>query len=359
MRTLRVYLFTALLAAIVLTACGANGSAGDPATGGEGAANEPVTLIDFGFTGDIQNMFRENLAEPFMEEHPNVTVELIGGVSEDAIAQIKAAQGASPIDTMLLGEPRYLQARQEGWIRTLTEEEVPNIKNVYPNIQAHCSPGTAAWTIELVGLVYNPDLVPEPQSWEDLWTNPAYEGKIGMASPGSNAGFLFMMLIGKLFGEGESDQEVIWQKLDELQPFVVAANPEALGQLLEREEIGVAINWSTEAAVTMSKGFNVEFTLPKPGGIAQVGCYGVLKNSANAEMAAAYINQALGEEFQTAMSRPPHFFAPVNMNVEISEESAVLLPTADQYPDLITIDFETALPLRAELTDQFTRRYGQ
>jgi putative spermidine/putrescine transport system substrate-binding protein len=320
---------------------------------------EEATLVDFGYTGDIQTvLFGENLANPFMESHPGVTVELIGGISEDAIAQIKAAQGASPIDTMLLGEPRYLQAQREGWILPLSEEDIPNVADVYPNIQEHCSPGAVAWTVELIGLAYNPDLVPRPESWEDLW-KPEYEGKIGMAAPSSNAGFLFLMMIGKLFGSGEGDLDTIWAKLDELGPFVVASNPEALSQLLETEEIGVAINWNTEAAVSIGKGFNVEYTMPSPGAIAQVGCYGVIAGTANPELAKEYINGALGLDFQQAMSEPPWFFAPVNKNVVLSEESARILPSPEEYANLVTIDFETALPLREGLTDQFIRDYGQ
>jgi putative spermidine/putrescine transport system substrate-binding protein len=323
------------------------------------ATPEPVKLVDWGFTGDIQtNLFGENLAKPFMAANPGVTVELLGGITEDAIAQIKAAQGASPYDTILLGEPRYLQAKREGWILPITEQDIPNVKDVYPNIQSHCAPQAVAWTLELIGVAYNPDMVPKPESWDDLWKEE-YKGKIGMAAPSSNAGFLFLMMVAKRFGSGEADLDTVWKKLDELKPFVVASNPEALSQLLERKEIGIAINWATETAVSLNKGFNIEFTMPKPGAIAQVGCYGILKNTANPDVAKKYVNQALGVEFQTAMSKPPFFFAPVNKNVQIGAESAKLLPAPEDYPNLVTIDIATALPLRQGLTDQFIRDYGQ
>ncbi len=372
MKHMKAILYILVLASLLLAACG--GAATQPPAEEappveeeappteEEAPAEPaegVTIVDWGYTGDIQTgVFGENMAKPFMESHPGVTIELLGGISEDAIAQIKAAQGASPIDTMLLGEPRYLQAQREGWILPITGEDIPNVAEIYPNIQEHCAPAAVAWSVELIGLVYNPDLVPKPESWEDLW-KPEYEGMVGMAAPSSNAGFLFLMMLGKLFGSGEDDLDTIWAKLDELAPFVVANNPETLSQLLENEEIGVAINWNTEAAVSLGKGFNVEFTMPEPGGIAQVGCYGVLKDTANPDLAKEYVNTALGLEFQQAMSEPPWFFAPVNKNVVLSEESAKILPSAEQYPNLITINFEVALPLREDLTDQFIQKYGQ
>ena len=371
MKNLKTILFVLVVVSLLATACGGAATQAPAPTQEQAAAPtqeqaaaptaaaEEVTLVDWGYTGEIQtNLFGDNMAKPFMESHPGVKIELLGGISEDAIAQIKAAQGASPIDTMLLGEPRYLQAQREGWILPITGSDIPNVADVYPNIQAHCSPAAVAWTVELIGLVYNPDLVPKPESWEDLW-KPEYKGLVGMAAPSSNAGFLFLMMLGKVFGSGEDDLDTVWAKLDELQPFVVANNPETLSQLLENEEIGVAINWNTEAAVSIGKGFNVEFTMPEPGGIAQVGCYGVLQNTANPELAKEYVNSALALDFQQAMSEPPWYFAPVNKNVVLSEESAKILPSADQYPNLITIDFNKALPLREGLTDQFIRDYGQ
>ena len=352
----------AAISVMLLVSCTAQPSGESP--GGStsavaSVATEEVTLVDFSFAGDIQTLFRENLADPFEASHPGVTVEVNGGISEDAIAQIKAAQGASPYDTMTLGQPRYLQAQSEGWITSLSEADVPNLADVYPALQEKCSPGAVAWTIETIGVVYNPDLVPAPEEWADLW-NPEYEGKVGMAAPASNAGFLFMVLINKLFGESETDFDTAFERLHELEPFVVAPNPETLGQLLEREEIGIAINWSTEAAVTIASGANVEFAYPAPGAMGQVSCYSVIADTAYPELAKEYVNAAIGEEFQTAMSQAPWFFAPSNMNVEPSAEALELIPAPDEYDNLITVDdLASVLEFRADVTDRFTQEFGQ
>jgi len=344
MKATRMIFATVLLFSVLLAAC---------------AKEEEVILIDWGYTGDIQTgLFGEYMANPFMEANPNVTIELLGGMSSDAIAQIKAAQGVSPIDTMLLGKPRYLQAAREGWILDLTREDIPNTADTYENIQQECEPGAVAWTMEIIGVVYNPELVEKPESWADLW-NEEYKGKIGMVSPSGNVGFLFLSMLGKEFGSGEDDFDTIWEKLHELEPFVVTSNPETLSQLVENGEIAIGINWNTEAAVSLGKGFNVEFTMPAPGGIAQVGCYGVLKDTAYPDLAKEYINTALGLDFQQQMSEPPFYFAPVNKGVVLSDESAKILPGPDEYPNLITIDYDLALPLREQLTDDFIRDFGQ
>jgi putative spermidine/putrescine transport system substrate-binding protein len=341
-----------VLAFLLLSACSG------PAAQGSGQATS-VQLVDWGFTGDTQKVFHDSLAKPFEDAHPGVTIKLLGGVTDDAIAQIKAAQGAAPYDTILLGEPRYLQATQEGWIQPLTAADTPGVADVYPNLQKKCAPNAVAWTVETIGVIYNPDLVPAPASWSDLW-KPEYKGKIGMASPASNSTFLFLILLNKLFGKGEADWDAAFQKLDALKPFKVAANPEALGQLLERKEIGLAINWSTDSAITISKGFNAKFTYPAPGPAAQVSCYAVLKNSAHADLAKAYVNQALGVEFQSAFSKAPYYFAPVNKNVQPPAEAAAFIPAPSDYDKLITVDdWSAVLADRETVTDRFTKSYGE
>lgn len=365
MKKIKLFVFVVVIFSMLLTACAAPAAptaapaGAPPAPPAAPAPAKEVTLVDFGYTGDIQTgLFGKFMAEPFMAANPNIKIKLIGGVSGDAITQIKAAQGKSPIDTMLLGKPRYLEAARDGWILPISGADVPNVADVYPNIQAQCTPGAVAWTVEVIGLVYNPDLVAKPENWTDLW-KPEYKGKIGMVSPASNAGFLFYEMIAKTFGKGEADLDAVWKKLDELKPFVVANNPETLSQLLEKKEIAVAINWNTEAAVSISKGFNVAFTMPKPGGIGQVGCYAVIKGTENPDAAKKYINQALSLNFQQKMSEKPYYFAPVNKNVKLTPDAAKILPSAADYPNLITIDLDVALPLRTKLTDEFIKKYGQ
>jgi hypothetical protein len=81
---------------------------------------------------------------------------------------------------------------------------------------------------------------------------------------------------------------------------------------------------------------------------------------AQPDLAKEYVNQALGVEFQTAMSQAPYFFAPANRNVELSEEAAALIPAPEEYDDLVTVeDLAAVLAEREAVTDRFTREFGQ
>jgi putative spermidine/putrescine transport system substrate-binding protein len=317
-----------------------------------------VDYVDWGFSGDLQVPFRQHLADPFESKHPNVNVTLLGGITEDAIAQIRAARGASPIDSIMMGEMRYIDAVQEGLLAPMTVNEVPNLANVSPEFQAPCDGYGAAWMVQLIGVAYNTDLATKPESWTDLW-NEEYKGKIGIPSPSANNGFLFLVLVAKLFGGDENNLDVAFEKLDELAPFVVAANPGQLAQLLESGEISLAVNWQTQSGPSIARNPTLDFTIPEPGGAGVISCYTILNGSENKELAYEYINDALSTEFQNQISAPPWYFGPTNVNVTIDPGSEKFLPSMEALSDLMLVDWTIANQVRPDITDEFIRRYGQ
>lgn len=322
------------------------------------APTERVEYVDWGFSGDLQVPFRTHLADPFEQKYPNVSVTLLGGITEDAIAQIRASRGDSPIDSIMMGEMRYIDAAQEGILAPLTVNEVPNLANVNKEFQEPCEGYGAAWMVQLIGVAYNTDLVSKPEKWTDLW-NEEYKGKIGIPSPSANNGFLFLVLVAKQFGGDENNLEVAFEKLDELAPFVVAANPGQLAQLLESGEISLAVNWQTQSGPSVTRNPKLDFTIPEPGGAGVISCYTVLEGSANKEHAYNYINDALSTDFQTKISAPPWYFGPTNMDVTIDPGSAKFLPSKEALSDLLLVDWKIANLVRSDITDQFIRRYGQ
>ena len=319
---------------------------------------ENVEYVDWGFSGDLQVPFRKFLADPFEGKHPGVKVTLLGGITEDALAQIKAPQGKSPIDSIMMGEMRYLSAINENILAPMTVNEVPNIALIDPEMQKVCDGYGAAWINQLIGVAYNKDLVDAPENWTDLW-DPKYKGQIGIPSPAANNGFLFLVLVAKLFGGDENNLDVAFEKLDELAPFVVAANPGQLAQLLETGEIGLAVNWQTQSGPSIAKSSNLDFVIPAPGGAAVTSCYTVLANSANLDLAYQYINDALSTEFQNQIASAPWYFGPTNTSATIPAGTEKFNPPMSEIGNLIKVDWAVANKIRTEITDLFIKRYGQ
>src|SRR5271155_5333150 len=140
------------------------------------AAGGDNELVVVSYIGEAQIPYRKFLSDPFEKKHPGTTVRLVPSESEDVVAQIKAARGASPYDVITLGVPRQITAVQEGWVEHTPPVNLPNLKDVYPQFITACKNTGVPETYSLIGIAYNPDKVAAPESWSDLW-KPEYRGK--------------------------------------------------------------------------------------------------------------------------------------------------------------------------------------
>ena len=342
-RTRSGAIFRIILASLLVPACSS-------------APNNEVVMISY--AGALQIPHREFLARPFEEAHPGVRVRLVPSESEDVVAQIKAARGASPYDLIPLGEPRQIVAVQEQWIEQTPRESISNLKEVYPQFVEACADYGVPETYSLIGLAYHPEMVPRPQAWSDLWS-PQYRGKIGLTTPASNLGFAFVVLVAKIFGGNENDLAPAWSKLQGLEPFVVAPNPTALAQLFERREIAVAPLWNNDAATLAGKGLPVRFVRPEPGAILMVSCMNVIRTSRHAEIGRRLLNEIISFEYQSRAAEAPFYFGPTNRRVDIPANAHEYLPaTAEELTRLtISMRWDSASRHRGEVTSRFNREF--
>jgi putative spermidine/putrescine transport system substrate-binding protein len=326
-------------------------------TVGAPGGGDGKNLVMIGYGGDLATPYQEFLIEPFEAAHDGVSIKQVPSESGDFVAQIKAAKGNSPYDVVPLGESRLVTAINDGWVARLDDKELPNLADVQPVFDGACRGYGAPVTYSLIGLAYNPDKVPAPSSWADLWDNPAYKGKIGLVSSASNLGFAFFVQAAKLAGGGESNLDPGFGKVAQLKPFVVAPNPTSLAQLFERGEIAIAPLWNNDAAVLKSKGLPVEFVRPAPGAIADVTCMTVVNNTANSELATELVNNAVGPEYQRQAAQKPWYFGPVNQKVEVPQ-SEYLLSDPKEFDALVRVDWDAAAPKRSQITERFNQEFG-
>lgn len=314
-------------------------------------------LVAISYGGPTQVPHRRFLADPFEAAHGAVKVTLVASESEDVVAQIKAGRGASPYDVIPLGEPRQIMAITEGWIERTPADALPNLEEVHPYFREACQDHGVPETYSLMGLAYNPDRVPRPAAWTDLW-KPEYKGHVGLTTPGSNLGFAFVVLTAKLFGGSETDVERAWAHLQRLEPFVVASNPTTLAQLFERNEIAVAPLWSNDAAVLAGRGLNVRFVQPSPGALMLVSCLNVIGSTAHPELARDYINRAVSKEYQSQAVQAPWFFGPTNRHVEIPSAAGEYLPASfEDVSKLMRLEWEAGNRVRGAVTARFNREF--
>lgn len=324
-----------------------------------GAKSTSSELVVVSYPGDAQIPYRKFLADPFEQKHADTSVRLVPSESEDVVAQIKAARGASPYDLITLGVPRQVTAVQEGWIERTSAADLPNLSRVYPQFISACKNTGVPETYSLIGIAYNPDKVPAPESWSDLW-KPEYRGKLGMTTPASNLGFGLVVMTAKLAGGSEENLAPAWPKLKELGSFVVAPSPEALAQLFERGEVSIAPMWNNDAAILALHGMKLKFVQPKPGAIVVVSCMDVVKNSAQPQLARQFLNDEVSQEFQSHLAQAPWFFGPTNMDVAIPPASSAYMPTTlEGLEHSVYFNWDKAVLHRAEATEKFDREFSR
>src|SRR5271163_110631 len=83
-------------------------------------ATELVMVGNGGTLDDVHKRAGEILAR----RHPGLTVRVVGGLSAEAIAQIKAARGASPYDFTNMEPPAILNAIHEGVLQEYDRSKV-------------------------------------------------------------------------------------------------------------------------------------------------------------------------------------------------------------------------------------------
>lgn len=341
--------------AIGVAAACAVAAAGCGLFGTSSSGNRELVAISYG--GPTQVPHRRFLADPFEAAHGSVTVTLVASESEDVVAQIKAARGASPYDVIPLGEPRQIMAINEGWVERTPLDALPNLESVHPYFTEACRGHGVPETYSLMGLAYNPARVPRPVAWTDLW-KPEFRGQVGLTTPASNLGFAFVVLTAKLFGGSETEVEPAWAQIHKLEPFVVASNPTALAQLFERNEVAVAPLWSNDAAVLAGRGLNVKFVQPAPGALVLVSCLDVIRSTAHPELARDYVNRAVSKEYQTQAVQAPWFFGPTNRHVQIPSQAGDYLPASfEDISKLMRLDWEAGTRVRAAVTARFNREF--
>ncbi|AQG79883.1 ABC transporter substrate-binding protein [Spirosoma montaniterrae] len=147
-------------------------------------------------------------------------------------------------------------------------------------------------------LVYNADVIKtEPTSWNELF-KPEYKGKVALWDDISS-----LYLAGMLLGYDKPDKGGIYnmtepqlaevkKKLMQLKPQVrkywVTAGE--LDNLMKNKEVTLAVGWPLTPATLKKEGMNVKGLIPKEGATGWIDRLMITKNTANKDLAEAWID---------------------------------------------------------------------
>ena len=320
-------------------------------------AQEPRELVIVSFAGALQEP-HQWLARRLESRHPGLRIRLVPSESQDVVAQLKAAQGFSPYDTMPNGEPPHLIGIREGYIQKVDVKAIPNYGNVFPEFIQKSQGYGVPVSYSLIGIAYNEKLVKTPpKAWTDLW-KPEYRGKVGIPRASSNLGLGALVIAAKVFGGSEDNLEPGWAKLQELKPQV-GRSPTQLLQMLEREEIALAPLWNNDAAGAAEKGLPIKFVQPDPGPVAIISFMSPITKTRHAALVNEWMNELLSPEYQAMAAKAPYFFGPTVKGIAIPEAARPYTPsTPAEVLRLQSVDWTKIAPVRGKIVEQFDRLFS-
>lgn len=317
-------------------------------------------LVMIGYGNEQDDPLRR-AGEELTRRHPGVTLNVLGGLSTEALAQIRAARGDSPYHLAVMGSPAIINARDEGVLQPLDLAKIPNAAMIDPLFVPYGYDIGCPITFEGIGVAYNTEAIQTPPTtWADLW-NPEYAGRIGMARPQSNLGLGVLAATNAAFDRPQDDMQFALEKWKELDPLV-GRSPPLLQQMLERGEIDIAPLWHVNTALAAAAGLPIAYAkiagpgpLMLPSNIVQF----INTPDGTSDLVHEYADIMLEQASQEFAGNAPYYFGTVRQGVETPEAARPFVPsTAEERASMTSPDWPAIAPLRGQTVENFDRMFA-
>jgi putative spermidine/putrescine transport system substrate-binding protein len=297
--------------------------------------------------GDYARLLRENIDDPILKPEGIEVVQDVGDEQPRLAklhAQAKLPHGTQ--DISCFGAVNGYGVNAAGLVEEITEKQVPNLKNVIPDLRM---PGFVPHIYSAQVLVYNPDNVKDPpHSFGDL-LDPKWKGKIGMVSTVAQ----WVMVAASLFETGTTTN------FDKAKEFMLKLNanglrlyPEtdALAPAFKSGEIDVGVIWLARTFMWQNGGFPVKGNFPKEGAVLYVSGMVMPKNAPDKEAAYKYMNALLEPSAQQGFAAHMGYLPTVD-DAPLSGKVGEQLAFPDPKPKLVTADYPALVKAKPDLDE--------
>lgn len=306
-------------------------------------------LVAATFPGAWEDAYRTVLTPMVAAAGFDLTVA--PALAQDQLAKVMASRSHPAYDALLMSPGQTAVATENDLIQKVDTSKIASWKDLDPSFQTEWGPTV---TVEVNGIAYNPDLVPRPTGYKDLFTNPAYAGKVSWTGFESNTAVMAYTQIAKIFGTGPDDMEAVFElfKDDPKQREAIVDSTAHQMSMFQQGDIAVFMCSTNNVAHLKSLGLKAEFVHPETGSPAAPVTIHLTKGASNPDGVYAYMNAAISKVAQDALKQPPTEMFPTNTNVELTPSIAAYVTRAQVktlvYPDWVAINKN-----RAAWTKQF------
>ena len=257
---------------------------------------------------------------------------------------------AGSTDIVCLDSIDMHQMASQNLLHELNPSEIPNLANVLPNFsRSYAVP--QAFSAKVI--VYNPDKMPAPKSFRDLWSG-SYAGKIGLADL---LGLSVIESAALIAGGNARNYEPGKEKLLELKASGVKLYPsnEALAVAIASGDVWATIMWRARAHQWKKAGLPVASVVPEEGATPITFEAASPRNAPNKTCAMAFLNQALDPVAQAEFAARIGY-SPTVENVKLPPELAKEIAfTAEERANFFQQDLSYLEMNQSQLLDWWTR----
>ena len=278
-----------------------------------------INVVVYG--GTLGKFWTESLIKPFQEE-TGVKVGSVDSLTMQTLARLRATKDNPELSVVSFDPPGAFPAADQGLLKEIDQERVPNMADVYDWGQAKDGKLVAIFG-DNACLAYNTNQIQDPPtSWEDMW-NPDYAGKVVLPDISTSHGIMTIMIASKMNTPDEDlyNAEKGLEKLQTLRPNLLTywSNHDQMASLLNSEQAWLG-PWVVDRALTQKKrGAPIDCVVPEEGGIAFGSFAGIPANAENVDAAYAYLNAFISPEFQTQQAAEANL-SPSNKHARIEED---------------------------------------
>ncbi|OHD80910.1 MAG: spermidine/putrescine ABC transporter substrate-binding protein [Spirochaetes bacterium RIFOXYC1_FULL_54_7] len=326
------------------------------ATGTAEAPSAPRELI-VSTWGLSEDALWAEVYEPFEKQY-NAKVILDTGNAQERYTKLKSDPNTK-VDVIELAQKNTADGVADGLFARLEGGQLTAFKDLIPGAQALVNSGSGVpYTINSIGIIYNPKTAGIViDSWDDLW-NPALKGKISIPDITTTFGPAFMVMCSDVKGVNFTTDKgtAAFKALEELKPNVLRTYARAsdVANLFANGEIAVAVVGDFGVPVISKADPAAVYMVPASGTYANFNVININKNTKNMDLAVAYVNYRLSMETELRTAKALNE-APVNSKVVLSPELAMNKTVGDVAAKAKMVDFSVVNPLMAEWVDKYNR----
>ena len=262
-------------------------------------------------------------------------------LAQDQLAKVMASRSHPAYDALLMSPGQTAVAIENGLIEKVDPGKIPNWGQLDPAFRTEWGPTV---TVEVNGIAYNPELVPRPKGYRDLFTNPAFAGKVSWTGFESNTAVMAYTEMAKIFGTGPDDMDAVF-KLFKDHPESLAAVVDSTSHqmsMYQQGDIAVFMCSTNNVAHLKALGLAAEFVHPETGSPAAPVTLHLTKGATDPDGAYAYMGAAISKPAQDILKQPPTEMFPTNTTVALTLGIEAYITRAQVktlvYPDWVSIN---------------------